>query len=149
MRTTGYRMRRADRLMLAPHPAPAARVVFDMDGLMLDTGTSPSAAGRSRIDDQCCVRHGIAPLDDRAQLRDSRNALAHYGADYPIDALMRASRTQFDAIAEREGIAMPGACAADWLGRLASRAPSRRPGAGDRAPRALTADATRPRACGR
>ena len=53
--------------------------------------------------------------------QDSRQfVLAHYGASYPVDALMLESRSQFDAIIEREGIAVkPGLLALlEWLDTL-------------------------------
>jgi HAD superfamily hydrolase (TIGR01509 family) len=106
--------------MRAPHPMRLPRaVVFDMDGLMLDTERMAS-----RCWSQAASTIGVEfdatllPSMIGRNSRDSREfVLAHYGADYPVDALMRESRTQFDAIARREGIAVkPGLHALlDWL----------------------------------
>jgi HAD superfamily hydrolase (TIGR01509 family) len=106
--------------MRAPHPVRLPRaVVFDMDGLMLDTERMASrcwSAAASTIG--VAFDTELLPSMIGRNSRDSRQCvLAHYGADYPIDALMQESRTQFDAIAEREGIATkPGVHALlDWL----------------------------------
>jgi HAD superfamily hydrolase (TIGR01509 family) len=96
----------------APRAArrPAA-VIFDMDGLMLDT--EPLAA---RAWTAAAAQVGIA-FDDAVTPRlVGRNfpdcaALirAHHGDDYPVDALMRAWHEAYDAIVAREGIALkPG-----------------------------------------
>ena len=106
--------------MRAPRPErlPEA-VVFDMDGLMLDT---------ERLAERCWSQAALAlrlPFDTALipamigrNARDSRRSvLAHYGDDYPVDTLMQESRSQFDAIAAREGIAVkPGLHElVDWL----------------------------------
>jgi len=98
--------------MDATRPArrPAA-VIFDMDGLMLDTeplaarawtlaaaevGVAFHAAVTSRL-----VGRNFA--DCRALL------LAHHGDGYPVDQLMRTWHVAYDAIVEDEGIALkPG-----------------------------------------
>ena len=101
-----------------PERLPRA-VVFDMDGLMLDTERmaprcwSEAAAALGVTFDTDLI---LAMIGRNA--RDSRQfVLDHYGDDYPIDALMLESRVQFDAIVEREGIAMkPGLHALlEWL----------------------------------
>ena len=106
--------------MRAPRPErlPEA-VVFDMDGLMLDT---------ERLAERCwsaaATATGIGfdvtliPSMIGRNARDSRQfVLARYGDDYPIDVLMQESRSQFDAIVEREGIEVkPGLIELlDWL----------------------------------
>jgi len=109
--------------MPAPRPLrlPSA-VVFDMDGLMLDT---------ERLALRCWTRAAtVLGVDFDAALipamigrnaHDSRRfVLDHYGGGYPIDALMLESRSQFDAIVEREGIAVkPGLHSLlEWLESL-------------------------------
>jgi HAD superfamily hydrolase (TIGR01509 family) len=94
-------------------------VIFDMDGLMLDT--EPLAA-RAWTDAATTMAiafdHAVTPrlvgrnfADCQALIRE------HHGADYPVDALMRCWHAAYDAIVEREGIAIkPGlAELLDWL----------------------------------
>jgi beta-phosphoglucomutase-like phosphatase (HAD superfamily) len=106
--------------MRSPRPTRLPRaVVFDMDGLMLDT---------ERIAHRCwsAAASTLGVEFDSALLssmigrnaRDSRQfVLARHGADYPIDALMQESRKNFDAIVLREGIAVKEGLLAllDWL----------------------------------
>jgi HAD superfamily hydrolase (TIGR01509 family) len=90
---------------LVPHRRPAA-VIFDMDGLMLDT--EPLAA-RAWTD---AARQLGVPFDSAVNARligrnfpDCRTIIGeHHGDDYPVDDLMRAWHGAYDAIVEREGI---------------------------------------------
>lgn len=89
----------------APHRRPAA-VIFDMDGLMLDT--EPLAA-QAWI--EAAQGLGIAfdrTINDRLigrSFTDCRTIIGeHHGADYPVDTLMNAWHGAYDAIVRREGI---------------------------------------------
>ncbi len=86
-------------------------VIFDMDGLMLDT--EPLAA-RAWI--EAAQALGIAfdsTINDRLigrSFSDCRTIIGeHHGADYPVDTLMQAWHGAYDDIVRREGIAFkPG-----------------------------------------
>jgi len=94
-------------------------VVFDMDGLMLDT--EPLAA-RAWSD---AARSCGVPFDDVVTHRmigrtfvDCRVLLVdHHGSDYPVDTLMKAWGDAYDSIIAREGLTMkPGLVELlDWL----------------------------------
>jgi len=96
-------------------------VIFDMDGLMLDT--EPLAA---RAWDDAAETLGVAfdrtlpPRLIGRNLTDcSAMIRAHYGdfADYPVDALLAHWHAAYDAIVTREGVATkPGVFELiDWL----------------------------------
>jgi len=83
-------------------------VIFDMDGLMLDT--EPLAA-RAWIDAAAAL--GIAFDAAVCERLIGRNAadcgdiiVAHHGGDYPVAAMMQAWLDAYDAIVAREGIAV-------------------------------------------
>jgi HAD superfamily hydrolase (TIGR01509 family) len=86
-------------------------VIFDMDGLMLDT--EPLAA-RAWVDAAAAM--GIAFDAGVCERLIGRNAadcreiiVAHHGRDYPVAAMMQAWLDAYDAIVAREGIALkPG-----------------------------------------
>ncbi|MBK7081566.1 MAG: HAD family phosphatase [Betaproteobacteria bacterium] len=88
-----------------PRHRPAA-VIFDMDGLMLDT--EPLSA---RAWSDAAQSLGIA-FDGSINARligrnfpDCRTIIhEHHGDDYPVDDLMRAWHGAYDAIVEREGL---------------------------------------------
>jgi HAD superfamily hydrolase (TIGR01509 family) len=93
--------------MRAPRPQrlPQA-VVFDMDGLMLDTERmAPRCWKAAATVLGVEFDTALMPSMIGRNARDSRQfVLDHYGDDYPVDALMMESRAQFDAIVMREGI---------------------------------------------
>jgi HAD superfamily hydrolase (TIGR01509 family) len=99
------------------HRRRPAAVIFDMDGLMLDT--EPLAA---RAWSDAAARLGIAfdhAITRRLIGRNFPDCVAlirgHHGAGYPVDALMDAWHGAYDAIVAREGIALK----AGLLGLLA------------------------------
>ena len=101
-----------------PLRRPAA-VIFDMDGLMLDTEvlgpqTWRDAAAAVGVDFDL----RLLPAMIGRNYRDTRVFLReHYGPDYPVEQLTAACLTSFDAIVAREGIAQkPGLRELlDWL----------------------------------
>jgi HAD superfamily hydrolase (TIGR01509 family) len=101
------------------HERPAA-VVFDMDGLMLDT--EPLAA-RAWTDAAAVLGVPFDPaVNVRLIGRTAPDCMAilreHHGAGYPVEELMRAWAVAYDAIIAREGVALkPGlAELLAWLG---------------------------------
>ena len=94
-------------------------VIFDMDGLMLDT--EPLAA---RAWEEAAARAGVGFDMSLASRMIGRNfadcslmTRAHYAADYPVDALLAHWHAAYDAIVNREGLALkPGVCELiNWL----------------------------------
>ncbi len=104
----------------APRPQRLPRaVVFDMDGLMLDTERLALRCWTIAIE-----RLGLEfdaalmPAMIGRNSRDSRAlVLERHGDDYPIDRLMQASQETYDAMVARDGVAVkPGLVALlDWL----------------------------------
>jgi len=101
-----------------PERRPVA-VIFDMDGLMLDTEslgpqTWREAAQTIGVDFDL----GLLPSMIGRNYRDCREMLReHYGPAYPVEQLTAACLTTFDAIVARQGIAQkPGLRELlDWL----------------------------------
>ncbi len=94
------------RRQLHPPRRPQA-VIFDMDGLMLDT--EPLAA-RAWIDAAQALGvpfdAGVNPRLIGRNFPDCRTIIGeHHGDGYPVDELMRAWHGAYDAIVEREGLA--------------------------------------------
>jgi HAD superfamily hydrolase (TIGR01509 family) len=101
-----------------PHRQPAA-VIFDMDGLMLDT--EPLAA-RAWVEAATALGvefdMGLAFAMVGRNFADcSAMVRARYDADYPVDALLGRWHSTYDALVAREGIATkPGVFELiDWL----------------------------------
>jgi len=101
---------------------PAA-VIFDMDGLLLDT--EPLAA---RAWNEAAAALGVEFDEALALAMVGRNfsdcaamVRARYGASYPVDALLDRWHAAYDAIVAQDGVTVkPGAIAlVDWLERNA------------------------------
>jgi len=109
---------------MAPRLRRPAAVIFDMDGLLLDTEplavrawNDAAAALGVDFDDALAlamVGHNFA--DCAAMVR------ARYGADYPVDALLDRWHAAYDTIVARDGVSVkPGVIELiDWLERSSS-----------------------------
>ena len=101
-----------------PIRRPAA-VIFDMDGLLLDTerlaarawGAAAAALGVEFDMTLALAMVGRNFADCTSIVR------THYGADYPVDALLGRWHATYDGIVEREGLVLkPGVHELlDWL----------------------------------
>ena len=104
--------------MTRPRRKPRG-VVFDMDGLMLDT--EPLAARAwTEAALACEIRfdaHVALQLVGRTFVDCRELILAHHGEGYPVDTLMAAWGGAYDAIVAREGLVLkPGLLELlDWL----------------------------------
>ena len=104
----------------APRPLrrPAA-VIFDMDGLMLDTERlAPQAWVDASTTMGVAFDMTLLPLMVGRNFRDCQSLIVErHGEDYPTAALMQAWHAAYDAIVARDGIDIkPGlAELLDWL----------------------------------
>lgn len=108
---------RAPRLSRRP-----VAVIFDMDGLLLDTEPLAERAWRD-----AAGTLGVGFDAELARAMVGRNWIdcqamvrTRYGADYPVDALLASWHAAYDAIVEREGLVLkPGVVELiDWLDEL-------------------------------
>jgi HAD superfamily hydrolase (TIGR01509 family) len=94
----------------APTIRPAA-VIFDMDGLMLDTEPLAARAwSEAALSLDLSFDVSIAPRLVGRTFSDCRLIIAeHHGPGYPIDVLMSGWHATYDAIVDREGLVIkPG-----------------------------------------
>lgn len=104
----------------APRPSGRPRaVIFDMDGLMLDTERlAPLAWADAALAIGVRFDLGLLPAMVGRNFQDCQAIVVErYGPDYPTADLMRAWHVAYDAIVARDGIALkPGLL--DVLDRL-------------------------------
>lgn len=104
----------------APVPARRPRaVIFDMDGLMLDTeALGPRTWEAGSRASGVPFDLALLPLMVGRNHRDTQAFLRnHYGADYPVEQLTTACTAAFDDIIATEGIALKAGLVEllDWL----------------------------------
>ena len=82
-------------------PRPVAAVVFDMDGLLFDTEKLYDRAIMSAAAELGCAMSldVFHLLIGTSWTEGRRRLLAHYGADYPVDALQITWARHFDGLA--------------------------------------------------
>jgi len=94
-------------------------VIFDMDGLMLDTESLGARAWEAVAAERgIAFDAAVTPQLIGRSAADCRELIrARHGADYPVDALMDGWDAAFEALVAREGLAIkPGVTELlDWL----------------------------------
>ena len=92
-------------------PSPLSAVIFDKDGLLLDTETVVRKAMYDACTDLGYVMEDALHLSLIGGARDSTDARlqAHYGPDFPITVYRERCRIHFDHICRDEVPVKPGA----------------------------------------
>jgi HAD superfamily hydrolase (TIGR01509 family) len=102
-------------------PSPLSAVIFDKDGLLLDTETVVKTAMFQAAEDLGHRMSDELHLGLIGQARDATDAtlMAHYGADFPIARYRERCRIHFEDICRHEVPVKPGA--RELLGFLKQR----------------------------
>ena len=92
-------------------PTPLSAVVFDKDGLLLDTETVVRKAMFQACEDMGHRMTDVLHLGLIGQARDATDAtlMAHYGADFPLADYRERCRIHFEDICRVEVPVKPGA----------------------------------------